>query len=174
MSLLKAPAKIRFLNQLPYINWQVAYTVALLVSAVFWGWLTWRCHRGARAGMVFWRASAWIAATTFLAAFLDNVFRAIEFLVVQIWVAGFFLFPEACNRLCRVINARTNGAPGRWIKRIADSARSRYQASILSDWTASIRSWWNGVPFRHKRLLQIAICVALLVYLLFFEKRSHS
>jgi len=168
------PATSMQLNQLPIVSRQAAYAGAILVSVGFFCWLTYRLNRGAGAGMVFWRAAAWIVTATFLAAFLDNIFRAIEIFFVQIWFASFFFFPGFCKRFFRWVNARTGGAPARWCKRIADSAKRRYQTSTLNDWTTNLRSWWNGVPFRKKRLLQIALCVALLVYLIFFEKRSHT
>jgi len=151
--------------------WEIIYVAAILLSSAYYSWLTRRLNRGASGRLVFWRAAAWIGATTLLAAFADQILRAIELFFLQIWLASFFFFPGFCKRFFGWINARTGGAPDRWFSRIAEGVRTRYRASALNTGISGIRLWWDRVPFRQKRLLAMALCLMLLVILIVSEKR---
>ena len=80
MAVVKTPAELNAINHLPPAFWPAAYIAAMLVSAVYFGWLAWRLKKGAAARLVFWRALAWIFGTVLLAASILPVLWVVDFL----------------------------------------------------------------------------------------------
>ena len=167
MAAVKTTAELNAINHLPPAFWPAAYIAAMLVSAVYFGWLAWRLKKGAAAGLVFWRAVAWVCGTVLLAASILPVLWVVDFLAFQIWLAGLFLIPGFFKRFRWLVNDLLGGAPERWKNSVVAHAKARYRASRFHAWQNGWQSWWDGMPEQQRRLVDLAIGTAILIYIIY-------
>lgn len=161
-------SKLPELVDAPY---KIVYLSAMLLSAIFYGWLAWRLNRGESIRRVMWQAWAWASGNTFAAGFFDTLIGVTAYFAFQVWLGSFFLVPPLIKRGYRTWKAkRTPTAAESLVVCAFDNAKERYRKSVINRVVTDIRNRWEQFSFRKKSLVKIVICLLLLGFFEYWEK----
>lgn len=161
-------SKLAELVDAPY---KIVYLSAMFLSAIFYGWLTWRLNRGGSIRQVMWQASAWASANTFVAGFFDTLIGVTAYFAFQVWLGSFFLVPPLIKRGFRSWKAnRTATAAEMFALRAIENAKEQYRRSAINRVVTDIWNRWEQVSFRKKTLVKIAIFLSLIGFFEYWDK----